>query len=217
MVPWKTCLCHASHPGGRFRWPGIMIAAWQQLPGSGSHPNKPLVFFFVHWDAKQYWMVTFGRRNTTSSGGRGGTVHATSACSLPLLLTTSPSRGGPEQHERPEDGGARAPRGGRHTGEEAAELEHLEVRQIRSRPEGERSSSACRREVHRRGGGQARAPEGGSARRREELEDGRARKPRRGPADSLPRSVERPKELGAVDPDELDTAEGGGRRMATGG
>ena len=41
MVPWETCMCQASHPGGRLRWPGARIGAWEHLLGPGWHPNKP--------------------------------------------------------------------------------------------------------------------------------------------------------------------------------
>ena len=41
MVPWETCMCQASHPGGRLRRPGARIGAWEHLLGPGWHPNKP--------------------------------------------------------------------------------------------------------------------------------------------------------------------------------
>jgi len=41
MMPWESCLGQAAHLGHRFREPGVTMAAWQQLPGWGLHPNKP--------------------------------------------------------------------------------------------------------------------------------------------------------------------------------
>jgi len=49
------------------------------------------VFFPAPRDTKRYWIVAFGRKDATSSGGRGGTVRATLACSCRLLLPPAPN------------------------------------------------------------------------------------------------------------------------------
>ena len=43
MTPWESCLGQAAHLGHRFCEPGVTMAAWQQLPGWGLHPNKPYI------------------------------------------------------------------------------------------------------------------------------------------------------------------------------